>query len=133
MSTTLMVPVSIGEALDKITILEIKDSIIKDESKLKNVRAELKALRDTIDQELGALDPSVQRMVESLREVNRKLWDVEDEIRNCESASDFGATFVQLARSVYVTNDERAAIKKQINEALGSALVEEKSYHQYQK
>lgn len=133
MSTTLMVPVSIGEALDKITILEIKDSIIKDESKLKNVRAELKALRDTIDQELGALDPSVQRMVESLREVNRKLWDVEDEIRNCESASDFGDTFVQLARSVYVTNDERAAIKKQINEALGSALVEEKSYHQYQK
>jgi hypothetical protein len=123
------IPVSWGELIDKITILEIKSERISDSAKLDNVRRELDLLRMRL---AGRADPAdVARMVSDLREVNTKLWDIEDEIRDCENTADFGHRFVALARSVYVTNDRRAELKREINVALGSDLVEEKSYQAY--
>ena len=121
------VPVSLGELIDKITILEIKTQRITDPAKLANVRAELDSLNDTL---AAVLTPSADlaRLQGELFEINAALWDIEDEIRECEMRGDFGPTFVALARAVYVTNDKRAAVKKQINIALGSRLIEEKSY-----
>ena len=116
------VPVSVGEVLDKISILEIKSERITDTDKLANVRHELDCLLQV------AADHRVPDLEPSLKSVNEQLWDVEDEIRVLESEQDFGDDFIKLARSVYVLNDQRAAIKKQINVAVGSALVEEKSY-----
>ena len=123
----LMVEVSVGEVIDKITILEIKTQRIADPAKLANVRAELDSLNDTL---AVVLTPSADlaRLQAELFEINAALWDIEDEIRECEMRGDFGPTFVELARAVYVTNDKRAAVKKQINIALGSRLIEEKSY-----
>ena len=123
----LMVEVSVGEVIDKITILEIKTQRIADPAKLANVRAEFDSLNDTL---AAVLTPSADlaRLQGELFEINAALWDIEDEIRECEMRGDFGPTFVALARAVYVTNDKRAAVKKQINIALGSRLIEEKSY-----
>lgn len=123
----LMVEVSVGEVIDKITILGIKTQRIADPAKLANVRAELDSLNDTL---AVVLTPSADlaRLQAELFEINAALWDIEDEIRECEMRGDFGPTFVELARAVYVTNDKRAAVKKQINIALGSRLIEEKSY-----
>ena len=123
----LMVEVSVGEVIDKITILEIKTQRIADLAKLANVRAELDSLNDTL---AVVLTPSADlaRLQGELFEINAALWDIEDEIRECEMRGDFGPRFVELARAVYVTNDKRAAVKKQINIALGSRLIEEKSY-----
>ena len=118
----LNVPVSVGEVLDKISILEIKSERITDADKLANVRRELDCLLQV------AADHRVPDLEPSLKEVNEQLWDVEDALRVLESKQDFGDDFIELARSVYVLNDQRAAIKKQINVAVGSALVEEKSY-----
>jgi len=118
----LNVPVSVGEVLDKISILEIKSERITDADKLANVRRELDCLLQV------AADHRVPDLEPSLKEVNEQLWDVEDALRVLESEQDFGDDFIELARSVYVLNDQRAAIKKQINVAVGSALVEEKSY-----
>ena len=124
------VPVSWGEMLDKITILEIKSEQIKDAGKLMNIRRELEELCRTRD-ELIVMPDEVRAMVAELKHINQKLWIVEDDLRDCERKKDFGTKFVELARAVYYTNDERAAIKREINDALGSALVEEKSYAAY--
>ena len=128
----LMVPISPGELIDKITILEIKSQRMTDAAKLHNVRTELALLTDTWRASpFSATD--IRAEWDALREVNGKLWDIEDRIRDRERDGDFGAEFIELARAVYVTNDERAAIKKKINTKLGSALVEEKSYAAYRK
>ena len=124
------VPVSYGELIDKITILEIKSERIKSAAKLANVRVELDLLNGTWRANSAAsTDIAVER--EALRRVNEALWDIEDRIRLKEKAKAFDAEFVELARSVYIRNDERAEIKRAINEKLGSMLVEEKSYEDY--
>jgi hypothetical protein len=126
----ILVPVSFGELLDKIAILEIKCERIQDESKLANVRRELDALNET-----WAAHPAARTDIRELRAklkaINESLWDIEDDIRDKERAREFDDEFVRLARAVYVTNDERARVKKDINLKLGSAYVEEKSYADY--
>ena len=126
----LLVPISPGELLDKITILRIKSARIGDQAKLANVRRELKLLET---QWRGALPEGVDVADEegALEAVNGKLWEVEDLLRDLEAEKRFDARFIELARAVYINNDERAAIKKRINIKLGSALVEEKSYRPY--
>lgn len=121
----LFAPVSAGELIDKITILEIKAERISDAAKLANVRKELDALSALRDQH--GLD-ALTTLTADLKVVNETLWVVEDEIRELEAASRFDDRFIALARAVYVTNDRRAALKKEINLAVGSAIVEEKSY-----
>nr|MBV6630508.1 hypothetical protein [Oceanococcus sp. HetDA_MAG_MS8] len=126
----LMAPVSPGELLDKITILEIKSERISDPQKNANVRTELNLLNAIWAEGVPAeIDLSAQRA--ALKAVNEKLWVIEDDIREEERAKRFEQRFIDLARSVYVTNDERARIKKEINLALGSVIVEEKSYSDY--
>lgn len=126
----LNVPVSVGEVVDKVTILEIKSARISDEAKLKNIRAELAQLRPLVSG--GVFDsPEVAALFDGLRTVNGELWDIEDDIRAEEAAGRFGDRFIELARAVYVTNDRRAELKKKINIATGSDLVEEKSYEDY--
>jgi vacuolar-type H+-ATPase subunit I/STV1 len=126
----ILVPISPGELLDKITILRIKSARMTDETKLRNVRVELEALEQTW-RESGAAIPAVAADENALQKVNEELWDIEDRIRDKERAGEFDAVFIELARAVYVTNDERARFKKNINTALGSRLVEEKSYQPY--
>ena len=126
----LNVPMSVGEVLDKITILEIKLENINDTAKLANVETELSQLRPLVAGEMFATDDMVE-LVAKLKSINKALWDIEDDIRIEESKGDFGARFIELARAVYVTNDQRADVKKQINLATGSTLVEEKSYEDY--
>jgi hypothetical protein len=126
----LLIPISPGELIDKITILEIKSQRMTDAAKLHNVRTELNLLSETWKvSPFSATDISTEWA--GLRDVNARLWDIEDRIRDKERDGLFDAEFIELARAVYVTNDERAAIKKQINTKLGSALVEEKSYADY--
>ena len=125
----ILVPISPGELLDKITILEIKLARMTDEAKLANVRVELAALAD-VESTLPA-DAALPTLRQSLREINEALWQIEDDIRDCERAADFGPRFIELARAVYHTNDRRAAVKREVNVALGSRLVEEKSYAAY--
>ena len=126
----ILVPVSFGELLDKIAILQIKSERMHDAGKLANVRRELDALSATW-LEHPAADQDILELRAGLKAVNERLWDIEDDIRRCEQRQDFGDEFVRLARAVYHENDERASIKKQINLALGSAYVEEKSYPDY--
>jgi hypothetical protein len=130
MPMQLHVPTSPGEFLDKLTILEIKAARIADPAKLANVRRELELLRAA-----WAASPfagrDVTALVADLRQVNETLWDVEDGLRAHEAEGRFDAEFVALARSVYRTNDRRAAIKRELNEALGSELREEKSHPAY--
>lgn len=124
------VPVSFGELIDKITILEIKSERMSDPAKLANVRNELTALESAWSQAPeSAQDITAQKA--ALKAVNKRLWAIEDDIRDKEAAQAFDAEFIRLARSVYIENDERARIKREINTALGSALVEEKSYKDY--
>lgn len=126
----ILVPVSPGEVLDKITILRIKAARISDAAKLANVRRELELLERTwADSPYGRCD--VAKDEAALQAVNERLWDIEDRIRDKERAKSFDAGFIELARAVYIENDERAAIKKRVNVALGSTIVEEKSYAQY--
>lgn len=125
-----MIPVSWGELFDKVTILQIKSERMQDADKLANVRRELAELEKVL-QTAGALAPDVVSAMDGLRDANSKLWDIEDDIRDCERERRFDAEFVRLARAVYYTNDERAALKKRINLLLGSELVEEKSYASY--
>ena len=123
-------PVSYGELIDKITILEIKSRRIADAAKLANVRNELELLSATwANNSASQTDISTER--ENLLAVNEALWDIEDKIRLKERAQEFDQAFIALARSVYVRNDERAAFKREINLKLGSELVEEKSYQDY--
>lgn len=121
--------VSWGELIDKITILEIKSERISDVVKLRNVRRELDLLKSRLGERAG--QPEVSRLTDALHSVNISLWDIEDEIRACENAGDFGSRFIELARSVYITNDKRADLKRALNKVLGSHLVEEKSYQAY--
>ena len=129
-SKDLRVPISVGELFDKITILEIKEARIADAVKQENVTKELAVLSAIAGESLQLSDEGL-RIVDELRRVNGQLWDVEDKIRDCERHKDFGNHFVELARSVYRHNDERALLKKQLNEMTGSDLVEEKSYTTY--
>jgi tetratricopeptide (TPR) repeat protein len=121
------VEISPGELLDKITILKIKRERIADAAKLANVESELAMLEASRDRAIVDSD-ELAGLTAELRGVNEALWQVEDELRRCERAGDFGPRFIELARSVYRLNDRRAAIKRQINEKLGSRLTEEKSY-----
>ena len=118
----LEVPVSVGEVLDKISILQIKSERITDASKLANVRKELEQLT------LAAQHCRIPPLEADLRAVNEALWCIEDRIRVKEKRQEFDAEFIELARAVYITNDRRAEIKRRINDATGSALIEEKSY-----
>ena len=130
MSAEIKVPISPGELIDKLTILEIKAANITDATKLANVNIELQLLQETWRSSAFAgtdIDAEWQR----LRDINKKLWDIEDKIRDQERERRFDQEFIELARAVYVTNDERAAVKKQINTKLGSKIVEEKSYAKY--
>jgi hypothetical protein len=128
----LSVPISCGELIDKITILEIKSERIRDAAKLANVRRELDLLNATwAGNPASRVDIGGERS--RLKAVNEALWDIEDSIRLKEKARAFDAEFVELARAVYFRNDERAAVKREINAKLGSALVEEKSYEDYRQ
>jgi hypothetical protein len=127
---SVLVPVSWGEIIDKITILEIKAERLADAAKLANVNKELGELVAVREREFPAHAP-LAALAAELKAINEKLWVIEDDIRDCERAKDFGARFVGLARAVYFTNDERAAAKRKVNDLLGSALIEEKSYAPY--
>ncbi|MCL7945971.1 DUF6165 family protein [Marinobacter sp. ATCH36] len=130
MADVIKVPVSFGEVLDKITILEIKSERIADPAKVKNVRLELDELSATWNEAVPD-QAAIADLRKQLKAVNEALWVIEDDIRDQEAAQDFGPKFIELARAVYVTNDKRAAIKKEVNLALGSRFVEEKSYQDY--
>lgn len=129
---SLLIPVSWGELLDKITILQIKSERMTDAAKLANVRHELQLLAGVRDGQ-GLRPDGLAELVAELRAVNEKLWAIEDAIRECERHQDFGERFVELARSVYFSNDRRAALKYRINRLMGSPVVEEKSYAAYSR
>ena len=122
-------PISLGELVDKISILIIKQKNITDETKLDHVKKELdflqKTLKNYVQQE------KINNYLENLININSKLWNIEDDIRECERKKLFDQTFIDLARSVYFTNDERAKVKIDINKTFGSELVEVKSYEEY--
>ena len=124
------VEIAPGELIDKITILEIKCSRISDAAKLRNVGIELKMLQAARDAAITA-SRDLSELTGRLKAVNEALWNIEDDVRACERTKDFGPHFVELARSVYHNNDQRAALKRQINELLGSTIVEEKAYAAY--
>lgn len=126
----ILVPISPGELLDKITILRIKAARISDADKRANVQLELRLLEGTW-RDSGCAAADLASDERALQDVNERLWVVEDRIREKEAARAFDADFIELARSVYVSNDERAAIKKRVNLRLGSRIVEEKSYQPY--
>jgi len=123
-------PVSYGEILDKITILEIKAVNIKDPVKQKNVKHELAILQNTWNKYVAA-SGEINTLKQQLKKVNQDLWNIEDNIRIKESKKEFDDEFIQIARSVYFENDSRAAVKKEVNLLLGSELIEEKSYQDY--
>ncbi|NOY91375.1 MAG: hypothetical protein GXP55_09200 [Deltaproteobacteria bacterium] len=124
------VPVSVGELIDKITILEIKAERISDQGKLENVQREFEALHAIRAREIEDTD-ALRQTTAALRRVNEALWAIEDAIREQERRGDFGERFIELARSVYRQNDQRARLKREIAELTGSALIEEKSYAAY--
>jgi hypothetical protein len=124
------VEIAPGELLDKLTILEIKLERIADPDKLRNVRIEYDLLTMVRDAEMSPSD-QLTTLIKQLKEINGRLWSIEDDIRDLERAKSFGSEFVAVARSVYRTNDERAAVKRLINELLNSAILEEKSYSAY--
>ena len=127
----IQVPVSPGEVLDKITILEIKSERISEPDKLANVQRELELLQASWLDSVN-VDDTVRRIHDELKSINEALWEIEDDIRDKERAKEFDQRFIELARSVYVTNDQRANAKKELNVYLGSEIVEEKSYQDYQ-
>ena len=122
-------PVSLGELVDKISILHIKNLNIKDEEKLKLIREELELLNQTLNKHIKNSD--IQNYLDSLIEINSKLWVIEDDIRDCERNKKFDQTFIDLARSVYFTNDKRSEVKLEINKKFGSKIIEVKSYEEY--
>jgi len=124
------VPVSPGEVLDKITILEIKSERMTDPQKLANVRIELDLLQKTWAAAITE-DDTIRDLHAQLKEINEALWEIEDDIRDKERAKEFDERFIELARSVYFTNDRRSEVKKKLNLHLGSQIVEEKSYQDY--
>jgi len=134
MTDTVAVPVSVGELVDKITILQIKNEMIADEAKLSNIRNELRildAIRSELGIDSGESGPAIAAAEATLKAVNRELWDAEDRIRDFDRNGDFGVEFVKVARSIYRLNDRRAEAKREINRASGSAIVEEKGYQPY--
>ena len=122
-------PVSLGELVDKISILHIKNINIKDDEKLKLIREELELLNQTLNKHIKNND--IQNYLDSLIEINSKLWVIEDDIRDCERNKKFNQTFIDLARSVYFTNDKRSEVKLEINKKFGSKIIEVKSYEDY--
>ncbi len=130
MTRPIRVEIAPGELIDKITILEIKAERIADAAKRANVLIELATLTDARGAAIRP-DGEIDRLAAELKAVNEALWDIEDDIRACDSDGDFGSRFVELARAVYRTNDRRAELKRAINRRLGSRLVEEKSYKPY--
>ena len=124
------IPVSLGELLDKISILEIKNQKILSESKLKNIKKELTGLRNVLE-ELNINLSETDDLYENLYKINLTLWEIEDSIRVLEKNEDFGEKFIELARSVYITNDKRFKVKNEINQLFNSEFVEEKSYEDY--
>ena len=126
----ILIPISPGELLDKITILQIKSERIADATKVANVRTELGMLEqvwsDTVED-----DEQIRALSGELKSINEALWEIEDDIRDEERNKRFGDRFIELARAVYVTNDERANAKKKVNLHLNSSIVEEKSYQDY--
>ena len=126
----ILAPISAGELIDKITILRVKATRIGDPAKEANVRVELALLEATAARELAG-SPDLERLTDELTRINAALWDIEDGKRDHERRQDFGPSFVQLARRVYIDNDRRAAVKRAINALAGSEIVEEKSYKPY--
>ena len=126
-SSTILAPISIGELIDKITILEIKQ-IYMTGIKLKNINKEMKLLKNILQDK--NLEINID-LIKNLKKTNKKLWEIEDNIRIKESNQEFDEEFIKLARSVYIENDKRASIKKEINQKYNSDLVEEKSYKNY--
>jgi len=124
------IPSAPGEFLDKISILQIKSERIEDENKLENIKRELEFLR-TQERHYIPDTQQLSFLAAELKAVNERIWDMEDTIRDCERAKDFGPLFIDTARKIYKTNDERAAIKRNVNVLLGSQIVEEKSYADY--
>ena len=122
--------ISVGELLDKISILEIKQKNIKDEQKIKIISKELESLNYTLKKDVNITD-EIKSLYEDLKKINIKLWNIEDGKRDCERNGDFGEKFIQLARSVYIENDQRAKIKNKINKISGSNISEVKSYDEY--
>ena len=122
-------PVSLGELVDKISILHIKNINIKDEEKLKLIREELELLNQTLNKHIKKND--IKNYLDSLIEINSKLWVIEDDIRDCERNKKFDQAFIDLARSVYFTNDKRSEVKLEINKKFGSKIIEVKSYEKY--
>jgi len=126
-SSTILAPISIGELIDKITILEIKQ-IYMTGIKLKNINKEMKLLKNILQDK--NLEINID-LIKNLKKINKTLWEIEDNIRIKESKQEFDEEFIKLARSVYIENDKRASIKKEINQKYNSDLVEEKSYKNY--
>lgn len=122
--------ISVGELLDKISILEIKQKSIKDEQKIKIISKELESLNNSLKKDVNFTD-EIKLLYEDLRKINLKLWNIEDGKRDCERKGDFGEKFIQLARNVYIENDQRAKIKDKINKLAGSNIFEVKSYDKY--
>ena len=126
----IIVEVSIGELLDKISILEIKQGKIKDSEKLKFINKEYSILKDQLEKNVKS-DDKINKLYQSLKEINSKLWVIEDDKRQCEKDKDFGEKFVKLSRDVHFLNDDRAKIKLEINNHTGSAIKEIKEYTSY--
>lgn len=127
---TIQTEISFGEFLDKLTILEIKAERISAPDKLENINRELSLLREIWSRH-PASATDISAPLARLKAINEQLWEIEDDIRDKERNREFDQRFIELARAVYVTNDERAAVKRELNERLGSGLVEEKSYADY--
>ena len=130
MSDEINVPISPGELVDKITILEIKKEFIKDDNKLKNINHEYDLLMQIYSEQISKTK-GVTELKNILKEINLELWKIEDDIRDCEREKSFTDIFIELARSVYFTNDKRSKVKLEINLLMNSNLVEEKSYKDY--
>ena len=130
MKDNLVIPISPGELIDKITILEIKRESIVDKEKLSNINLEYKVLLETLENKIIASN-EIDSLRIKLKTINKKLWDIEDQLRDLERSKTFNVDFIKLARSVYFTNDERSEVKKSINKLLNSEIVEEKSYSKY--
>lgn len=129
-------PISIGELVDKLSILGIKKTEVKDEGKLANINREFDLLQDlflseVIEKLSHYIEPQFLEFVTELRAINKIIWDIEDGIRECERLKDFGPKFIEFARGVYHNNDERARLKREINDLIGSRVQEEKSYTDY--
>jgi len=129
-SKKILTEISAGELLDKISILEIKIHKIKDEESIFEIKKEYKSLKETKNSNIK-LTKNLEHLFNQLKEINLKLWDIEDNKRICEKNKDFGQTFINLSRNVYLNNDKRAKIKSEINKIVGSNIVEIKKYADY--